>query len=207
MAAVDVQRFAASVFSNATGCSVAAQVAGRPRDSRAPLAAVALTAVRPNPAACDPRDEEFRLAVALLPLRLDKLHACTPHMSYGIVPSWRAYARSLSGAAVLGYGATGFFRAHCTRHRHVCPLGLPAHATFRGPGELGASKAKGLRATASTYIFRKRLRVGCYWRRRLKLTQDIMSYLAWYGSSVSTALKPAASVLATMQVTGRRRQS
>ncbi|GLI63605.1 hypothetical protein VaNZ11_006615 [Volvox africanus] len=77
-------------------------VRGRPRDSRAPLVALALTAVRPNPAACDPRDEEFRVAVALLPLRL-------------------------------------------------------------------------------------------------KLNQDILSYLTWYGISVSTALKPAAAVLASMQ--------
>ncbi|KXZ49627.1 hypothetical protein GPECTOR_20g484 [Gonium pectorale] len=77
-------------------------VPGQPRDSRAPLVAVALTAVRPNPAATDPRDEEFRLAVALLPLRL-------------------------------------------------------------------------------------------------KLNQDVMSYLAWYGAAVSTALRPAAAVLSGMQ--------
>ncbi|GIL88933.1 hypothetical protein Vretifemale_16845 [Volvox reticuliferus] len=106
----------AAVAASAGGCSVGGvgggggwvrvlgyrTVRGRPRDSRAPLVALALTAVRPNPAACDPRDEEFRLAVALLPLRL-------------------------------------------------------------------------------------------------KLNQDILSYLTWYGTSVSTALKPAAAVLASMQ--------
>ena len=40
----------------------------------------------------------------------------------------------------------------------------------------------------------------CCTAHRLKLTQDVMSYLTWYGTSVAAALRPAAALLAGMQV-------